>query len=89
MISRVSFRPAAEADLQHAYDWYEERRPSLGVEFMREVDRCISNIISQPEMYPVVHHNVRQAPIRRFPHLRDVFARRGSYCRPRRLSGRA
>ena len=35
---------------------------------MREVDRCISNIISQPEMYPVVHHNVRQAPVRRFPY---------------------
>jgi toxin ParE1/3/4 len=67
-MSRVKFRPAAEADLQDAYDWYEGRQPGLGVEFIGEIDRCISNIVSQPKMYPVVHTNVRQAPVKRFPY---------------------
>jgi toxin ParE1/3/4 len=68
MISRVIFRPAAETDLQEAFDWYEKRQTSLGVEFISQVDSCIGKIISQPEMYPVVHSGVRQAPIRRFPY---------------------
>jgi plasmid stabilization system protein ParE len=65
---RVILRPAAEADLQDAYDWYERRQPGLGVEFIGEIDRCISNIVSEPKMYPVVHKSVRQAPVRRFPY---------------------
>jgi toxin ParE1/3/4 len=65
---RVIFRPAAEADLQDAYDWYERRQPRLGVDFIREVDRCISNVMSQPRMYPIVHGRVRQAPAKRFPY---------------------
>jgi plasmid stabilization system protein ParE len=68
MISRVIVRPAAEADLQHAFEWYEERQLSLGVEFLHEVGRIVENILLQPEMYPVAHRNVRQAPIRRFPY---------------------
>jgi len=68
MSSRVILRPEAEADLQEAHEWYEQRRSSLGVEFIRQVDNCITNIVSQPEMYPVVHKKVRQAPLRRFPY---------------------
>jgi plasmid stabilization system protein ParE len=67
MISWVIFRPAAEADLRDAFDWYEERQPLLGVEFLQEVDSCVGNILLQPEMYPVAHNHVRQAPVRRFP----------------------
>lgn len=65
---RVIFRPAADADLQDAYDWYEKRQSGLGVEFIREVDRCIGNIMSQSKMYPIVHGSVRQAPAKRFPY---------------------
>jgi hypothetical protein len=41
MIAGVIFRPAAEAELQEAYEWYEEREPGLGVEFIRCVDSCV------------------------------------------------
>jgi hypothetical protein len=30
-------RPAAVADLQEAYDWYEQEREGLGERFLREV----------------------------------------------------
>ena len=68
MTARVIFRPAAEADLQEAYDWYEQREPGLGVEFIRCVDRCLQSIRRHPELYPEVHKNVRQGLVRRFPY---------------------
>jgi plasmid stabilization system protein ParE len=76
MIARVIVRPAAEADLQEAYAWYEERESGLGAEFVRCVDSCVENIVRHPEMYPTVH----QCPARCGPALsilRYVFGRGG------------
>jgi len=64
----VILRPAAEADLQEAYDWYEERERGLGAEFLRRVDSCIQLICRHPEMYPAVYMDARQGVIRRFPY---------------------
>jgi toxin ParE1/3/4 len=68
MIARVIVRPAAEADLQEAYAWYEERESGLGAEFVRCVDSCVENIARHPEMYPTVQQDVRQGVVRRFPY---------------------
>jgi len=62
------FRSAAEIELKEAFLWYEEREPGLGTEFMRSVDGCVQLILRHPEIYPVVHKNVRQAVLRRFPY---------------------
>lgn len=64
----VIFRPAAEADLQEAYKWYEERERDLGTEFLRCIDSCIQMICRHPEMSPSVHEQARQGVIRRFPY---------------------
>ena len=68
MIVRVIFKPEAEADLADAYDWYEQRDAGLGAEFIRCVESCVHGIQRHPEMYPVVHKNVRQGITRRFPY---------------------
>ena len=68
MIGRVIFRPAAEAELQEAYEWYEEREPGLGVEFIRCVDSGVQLIRRHPEIYPMIHKHVRQGVVRRFPY---------------------
>ena len=68
MISGVIVRPAAEADLQEAYGWYEQREPGLGVEFVRCVDSCVHLIRRHPEIYPTIHKHVRQGVVRRFPY---------------------
>lgn len=68
MIIRVIFRPAAEADLHEAYDWYEQRQAGLGAEFVRCVDSCVQLIRSHPELYPEVHKRVRRGVVRRFPY---------------------
>jgi plasmid stabilization system protein ParE len=68
MIAGIIFRPAAELELQEAYDWYEEREPGLGVEFMRCVDGCVQLIRRHPEIFPATHKHVRQGVLRRFPY---------------------
>ena len=68
MIRRIIFKPEAQLDATEAYEWYEERDPGLGAEFMRAVDLAVHQIKRYPEMYPLVHKNVRQGLTRRFPY---------------------
>ena len=61
-------RPEAEADLANARDWYERQRAGLGAEFLLCVEEVLERIGRTPEMYMVVHHDVRRALTRRFPY---------------------
>ena len=42
-------RSLAEADILVAFDWYEEQRPGLGIEFMSEVESALGRIVNNPE----------------------------------------
>ena len=68
MSRQVIFKPEAELDVVEAYRWYEERDKGLGTEFKRAVDTVVCQIQRHPEMYPVVHKELRQAVTRRFPY---------------------
>ena len=60
--------PEAEADLTDAYTWYEERLPGLGSAFLLSVEAVIHSITRNPQLYSLVHKNVRRALVRRFPY---------------------
>lgn len=62
------FRPAAAADVEDAYLWYESQRIGLGEEFLAAVRMVVESIIAYPERFPVVHRNTRRALLRRFPY---------------------
>ncbi len=64
----IILRPAAELEMQDAYNWYEERQEGLGSEFMRCAENCIELIRRHPEIFPVAHRTIRQGVIRRFPY---------------------
>ena len=64
----VIFRPAARQDLINARNWYEERRAGLGDRFASSVERTLETIAKSPELFPVVHHDVRRALVRPFPY---------------------
>jgi len=51
-----------------AHDWYEQRSPGLGKEFVRMVDVAIAGIARQPELFPPIHRGLRRVLIRRFPY---------------------
>ena len=61
-------RPAAAADIEDAYQWYERRRNGLGDEFLASVSSCLESIAWQPEQYPEVYRHTRRALLQRFPY---------------------
>ena len=68
MTLELIIRPEAEAEMGEAFDWYEERVPGLGSDFLLNVDAAFNAILRNPEQYPVVYKNLRRALIRRFPY---------------------
>ncbi|MBS0264580.1 MAG: type II toxin-antitoxin system RelE/ParE family toxin [Planctomycetes bacterium] len=68
MPNKLVIAPEAAVDLADAFDWYEERRPGLGEEFLSCVDASLQQICRIPEMYPTVLHDYRRGLVRRFPY---------------------
>lgn len=68
MTVKVIFAPEAEADLQEAYDWYENQRRGLGEEWFSAVEACVESIRRSPEAHLIVHEAYRRALLRRFPY---------------------
>ncbi len=64
----IIFRPIAQGEFDEAMLWYEEQRPGLGDEFVAELERTIDSIANQPDRYPVVRGDVREAIVSRFPY---------------------
>ena len=64
----LKVRPAAAADLEDAYRWYEARRPGLGGEFLESAGSTLEAIVRQPKRFPLVHRDLRRALLRRFPY---------------------
>lgn len=61
--------PEAEAELTHAYEWYDEQRSGLGREFLACVDDVFARIRRDPVAFPETYKSVRQTLVRRFPYI--------------------
>lgn len=64
----VTFHRAARAEFIEAAAWYEAQRSNLGVEFITEIERCVALAAEQPQLYAVVHKNIRRVTAERFPY---------------------
>lgn len=67
-MTQLLVRPAAAADIEEAYQWYERQRAGLGEEFLAAVDSLLGDIVAHPAAYAVIHRGVRRALLRRFPY---------------------
>jgi plasmid stabilization system protein ParE len=65
---QIVIRPAAAADIEDAFVWYEQQRRGLGSEFLKIVDDALIVIQRAPQLHPVIHRNTRRALLRRFPY---------------------
>lgn len=61
-------RPAAAAEIEQAYGWYEDQRLGLGDELLAEVERVMRLVIESPRRYGVIHRDTRRALLQRFPY---------------------
>jgi plasmid stabilization system protein ParE len=68
VIWRVSLRPAAEADLEKARDWYDDQRPGLGDEFLVSIAEALARLEETPERYAVYYRGFRRVLTVRFPY---------------------
>lgn len=57
-----------EADIAAAFEWYEQRVPGLGVDFIRCVDATISLVQQSPQLFRLRHSLHRLAMTPRFPY---------------------
>ena len=62
------FRPAAAADVEDAFRWYEARHDGLGDEFLEVVRATLESVRAHPESAPVMHRDIRRQLLRRFPY---------------------
>ena len=68
MPTLVRATSAAIADLLAAHDWYEQRLPGLGKDFVRMIDAAFDSIALQPTLFPPLHRGLRRVLVRRFPY---------------------
>ena len=61
-------RPAASADLEDAYRWYETQQTGLGEEFLAAADAVMKSVVANPLQFPVIHRQTRRALFHRFPY---------------------
>ena len=64
----VVMRRAAQSEFDEAADWYEEQRTGLGHDFVTKVQATFDRISNNPNQFPVVFEEVRQAIVDRFPY---------------------
>ena len=59
--------PQAQAEADDSFDHYERQQPGLGVDFFAAVRDTLQTISVTPQMFAVVHRDIREAPVRKFP----------------------
>ena len=65
----VEYHPSMQRKLEEIRDWYEERVPGLGREFIDEFERQILRIAAAPSRWMVISGDIRRALMPRFPYL--------------------
>lgn len=69
MSKPLIIEPEAEADLFEAYDWYEDQREGLGMDFVLCFEATLAAIAERPRSFPIVAKRTRRALTHRFPYL--------------------
>jgi hypothetical protein len=63
----VVSHPEADAELEAAALWYEERQSGLGDAFLNEFERTLRRILTDPERWHKIQGNNRKLNFQRFP----------------------
>ena len=64
----VSYAPEVADDLADAREWYEDRSPGLGEDFLRMAYTAFSELSEFPEKHEAVYNLFRRTLLRRFPY---------------------
>jgi plasmid stabilization system protein ParE len=67
-MSALRQHPLLSADLQAAFDWYEDQQPGLGWEFQADFLLHLRNLPRDAQLYAVRFAGVRRLNLDRFPY---------------------
>jgi toxin ParE1/3/4 len=65
----VEYHPAVQRELEAIRDYYEERVPGLGREFVDEFERQVLRIAATPIRWMAISGDLRRAVMPRFPYV--------------------
>ena len=65
---RLISEPPADLDVEAAFEWYENERSGLGLEFLDELRASYNRIADGPLKYEELRGGIRRALLRRFPY---------------------
>lgn len=68
MAYRLSVSRRAMREIGEAYDWYQERLPGLGNDFLEALDAHFQAIKDSPALYAEVHRGMRRGLLTHFPY---------------------
>ena len=68
MAYKFEIRPLATIEIFEAYDWYEQQREGLGMEFLMELEIFYTTLQRNSETYSYYQKPVRQGSLDRFPY---------------------
>lgn len=63
----ITFHRAASEEFIEASLWYESKRVGLGLEFLAEIDKCVTQASDHPLEFAKVHKDIRLVIANRFP----------------------
>ena len=68
MAYQLTVSDRATQEIGEAYEWYQEQRPGLGVEFLEALDVQYQSILRSPRLYTQTQRGIRRALLPRFPY---------------------
>ena len=68
LVRRVLLQSVAEAEVAEALQWYRQRSPAAGRDFLAAVDQTLGRIQQDPESLPMVSRTLRRALLPHFPY---------------------
>jgi plasmid stabilization system protein ParE len=68
MTRALIIRPEAEAEVNEAVTWYEDKSPTSAARFAQQLRSTLARIVDNPFQYQIVEDEIRRAPIADFPY---------------------
>lgn len=65
----IEYHPAVFVELEAVRDYYEEKSPGLGAQFIEEFERQVIRIAAAPCRWMALDADLRRALMRRFPYV--------------------
>jgi hypothetical protein len=71
-------RPAAAAEIDSAYRWYEKEREGLGSQFLDAVEKIVQTIAENAERFPALRKDIRRTVLVGSPTVFSTASFRGT-----------